>query len=449
MSIQIAGALVLLAVFVVGTLTKVNLGALALVGSFALGLWLAHEDLNTLLSGFPADLFLVLFGVTYLFGIATSNGTIDWVVTAATRAVGTRRGAIPVVIFVLSAVPTAIGAAGPAAVALLAPTAARIAERNGISPVLAGLLVVHGTTAGAFSPVNPAAVIVTATMQRNGLTVDPGLLFLGNFLYNAVLGLILLLIFRKRRASGDHTGSGTPAAAADESRRDPAPTAGDAEVPAGSGRVVAAPAQVAREGERRTPVIGATLVAFGLVAAGAIVLKLDVGVLATVLAVALHLAFPGSSATAMRKVSWDVILLICGILTLVATLRRIGTVEMVGHAIAKLESPLLGALLILLLAALVSSVASSTGTLGAVIPLSLPLLAGGAISTPGFAVALSASVTVVDASPFSTNGALVLAGLPEASRPRAFRLLLVWGAAMVVTAPVVTWAVFVLLAYDV
>ena len=33
------------------------------------------QDIRTLYSGFPVDLFVLLFGVTYLFGIASVNGT--------------------------------------------------------------------------------------------------------------------------------------------------------------------------------------------------------------------------------------------------------------------------------------------------------------------------------------------------------------------------------------
>ena len=59
-------------------------------------------------------------------------------------------------------------------------------------------------------------------------------------------------------------------------------------------------------------------------------------------------------------------------------------------------------------------------------------------------VALAVSATVVDATPFSTVGALVVANASEAERPTVYRGLLAWGAAMVITAPVITWLVFVL-----
>lgn len=58
-------------------------------------------------------------------------------------------------------------------------------------------------------------------------------------------------------------------------------------------------------------------------------------------------------------------------------------------------------------------------------------------------IALSLSATVVDAAPFSTVGALVVANASDDERTRVYRGLLAWGAVMVVTAPIVTWLLFV------
>ena len=59
-------------------------------------------------------------------------------------------------------------------------------------------------------------------------------------------------------------------------------------------------------------------------------------------------------------------------------------------------------------------------------------------------VALAVSATVVDCTPFSTVGALVLANSDEGDRPRVYRTMIGWGALMVVTAPIVTFLVFIL-----
>ena len=76
------------------------------------------------------------------------------------------------------------------------------------------------------------------------------------------------------------------------------------------------------------------------------------------------------------------------------------------------------------------------------IPLAVPFMAEGSISTTGLVVALAISATVVDAAPFSTVGALVVANAEEEERA-CYRGLLVWGAVMVVTAPPVTWLLFI------
>ena len=94
--------------------------------------------------------------------------------------------------------------------------------------------------------------------------------------------------------------------------------------------------------------------------------------------------------------------------------------------------------------AVTSAFASSAGILGAMTPLAAPLLAQGALGTTGLVTALAISATVVDAMPFSTVGALVVANASEDDRARVYQGLLSWGVLMVITAPLVTWLVFVL-----
>ena len=142
--------------------------------------------------------------------------------------------------------------------------------------------------------------------------------------------------------------------------------------------------------------------------------------------------------------AWPVVLLVCGIVTYVAALQRYGTVDAVGHGILDLGRPHVVALLLCAVGAVTSAFASSAGILGALIPLAAPLLLQGTLDTTGVIVALALSATVVDATPFSTVGALVVANASEQERPTVYRGLLAWGAAMVITAPVITWLVFVL-----
>jgi di/tricarboxylate transporter len=146
-----------------------------------------------------------------------------------------------------------------------------------------------------------------------------------------------------------------------------------------------------------------------------------------------------------KRIAWGVVLLVCGIITYVAALQRYGTVQAVGDGIAGLNSPLLAALLICAVGAVTSAFASSAGILAAVIPLAVPFMTRGEIGTTELVVALAISTTVVDCTPFSTVGALVVANADDQERPLVYRGLLLWGAAMIVTAPRLTWLIFIVL----
>ncbi len=417
MSIHFVGVAGLILIFLLGSLRPINLGALALAMTFIVGSLFADESLAVLYGGFPADLLVLLLGVTYLFGVAAANGTIERIVDATTGLVGDRRSLVPWFVFVVAALPTTAGALGSAGVALLAPIALRLAQRYGVDSRMLGLMVLHGAACGNFSPLNVLGAIVYQGAERAGVDLPVATLFLGNIAYNVLLGIVIYVVFGGMRLA---RGAPLPLESVHDPAR-PAPSAGL--------RIDQA----------------VTLLALIAVAVAALVFDLSIGFLAVIAAVALHLAFPRTSAGSESRIAWGVVLLICGIVTYVAGLQRFGTVDAIGSGIAGLGSPLLSALLICAVGALSSAFASSAGILGAMMLLATPFLSQGGEAAAGLVVALAISATVVDSCPFSTAGALVVANAEAAERERVYRGLLLWGGVMVITAPVLTWLFFVIL----
>ena len=77
----------------------INMGALAYVAAWLVGMYSLDLDEKEILAGVSGDLMLTLIGVTYLFAIARNNGTVDLIVQTAVRAVGGRVALIPWVMF--------------------------------------------------------------------------------------------------------------------------------------------------------------------------------------------------------------------------------------------------------------------------------------------------------------------------------------------------------------
>jgi len=414
--IHVVGVSGLVLVFLIGALRPINLGAFALVMTYLVGAIFVREGVKEMYSGFPVDLLVLLVGVTYLFAIAESNGAVGRVVAGAARLVKGRRALLPWVIFVVAALPAMAGALGTAGVALLAPLALRLARAYEIDRRMIGLMVVHGSACGNFSPLNALGAIVTQAVTRNGQQMSVAALFLGNLAYNVALAVVIYLAFGGLRLSW-RAAKVPPAAADDPIESAPQRLSGD---------------QLC------------TLFVMLVVAVAAFGFGLNIGFVAFTAAVALHLMFPVSSGKAERRIAWGVALLVCGIVTYVAALQRYGTVEAVGRGIAGLSSPLAHGLLLCVVGAVTSAFASSAGILGALIPMAVPLMASGEINPTGLVVALSLSATVVDATPFSTVGALVVANAEDEERAQVYRGLLWWGMAMVITAPLLTWLLFIL-----
>ena len=458
MTPQLISIYALVAMFVVATLWPINMGVLAFVGAFLVGTLLAGQKTAEIIDGFPGGLFLTLVGITWLFALAQNNGTIDWLVRLAVRAVKGRLAAIPWIMFLISALLTSVGAVSPGAVAIIAPIALGFAFRYQISPLLMGLMVVHGAQAGGFSPISIYGGITNGVVAKAGLPLSPMTTFASSFFVNAAVALLLFMVLGGRKLlqarSRRDRGRSTCRTSRSQSLPPGPQIFGDSEAEALSPQIgreaggdanrltADAPAPEGSDDGSLYQIV--TLAGLALLAILVLAFKLDIGFVSLSIGLVLALWAPNMQKRAMSQVAWPEIMLITGVSTYVAVLEHMGTITFVGDSVAGLGSPLIAALLLCFIGAVVSAFASSTAVLGSLIPLAVPFLqAGTGVSAIGFIAAMAVASTIVDVSPFSTNGALVLANAQGVDRQVFFRRLLGYGAIVTVVAPIVLWLIFI------
>lgn len=441
MTLSLIAFLVLVAAFAVGSLTSISAGLLALVAAFGVGSLVAGLPLADVIGEFPAGLFLILVGATLLFGIVRETGTIDLMAYWAERLAGGRRLLVPVLMFALTALLAAAGAFTPAAIAIVAPVALALGSRFGISSLAMGLVVIQGANAGAFSPVNPFGVIANDMLDQAGAGGAATLrLFLSVFLFNAVLAVIAYavvqsIVERINRRSHDATPTGDAAGPPADSGLDPA---------GGTATTVAERTTVSEATRvQATPMRILPLVGMGALLVLTTVLGIDVGVATLVVAVVLIIVRPSVQKPVIEAMPWSAILLVTGIVTYVGMLEAIGALDDLQEGIAGLGNPSLAALAVSYVIGVVSAFASTTGTLTVIGPVVAPIAADPTLSAVGVVTAIGISSSVVDTSPMSTSGALLMATAPPRLERMFFRALLVWAIAMIVVVPMITWLLFV------
>ncbi|MEU7813096.1 SLC13 family permease [Pseudonocardia sp. NPDC049154] len=427
MSPQLLSILILGGIFVIATLLPINIGILAFVGSFVVGTFVLGLDEKEIFEGFPVSLFVTVVGVTYLFSVAKLNGTIDLLVDAGVRLVRGRAILVPWVLFVVAAVLTALGTFTPAAVALLVPIGMNFAFKYRISPLMIGMMVICGAHAGAFSPMAVSGALVFGIVAESGLSVSAAVLFFASMAFNLLLAAVTYVLLRRR---GEESFDERPSSDDD----------GSAELPAGGGTAtLVRPSRVTVSAKQT-----ATLVALVGLVIGALALHLQIGFLALAAGALLGLMDRENLGKAIDGISWPTILLVAGMVTYVGVLEHAGTIEWVSHAAVGIGAPLVVALLLCLTVGITSAFASSTAILTAVIPMAIPLLLTGSLPAAGVVAAMAISTTIVDVSPFSTNGALVLANARGVDRNRFYKQVITYTCAIVALGPVAAWAVLVL-----
>jgi Na+/H+ antiporter NhaD/arsenite permease-like protein len=410
----ISVAALALAVFV-SCVSRLNVGVLALALAWIVGVYIGGMPINTVMGGFPSQLFLTLTGVTLLFALAQSNGTLDRLTHHAVRICRGNAGTIPVMFFLLSAALSSMGPGNIATTALIAPMAMATAARVGVPAFLMAIMAGNGANAGALSPFAPTGIIVNGIMARNGLAG----LEVPTYLYNLAAHLVVafsayflfggLKLFTLRPAVGS---ADVP---------DPAASAGPFEV--------------------RHWI---TLSVIAALILSVIFAAVNVGMGAFLGAVVLVLTGAGDDVEAVKRMPWRVIVMVCGVTVLIALMERAQGIDLLVSLVTRVSTPDTVTGVVAFLTGIVSVYSSTSGV---VLPAFLPMVPGLAEQLPGASpVAIASSMNVgghlVDLSPLSTLGALCLAGAAADESRALFNKLLAWGLSMSVVGALLCYLLF-------
>jgi di/tricarboxylate transporter len=397
----------------VSCVTELNVGLLSIALAWLIGVYVGGMPVAQVMGGFPTQLFLTLAGVTLLFTIAHSNGTLDKLTHHAVRACRGNRGVVPIMFFVLAAALASMGPGNIATAALVAPMAMSTAARAGIPLFLMAIMVGNGANAGSLSPFAPTGIIVNGLMARNDMAGFEAETYLYNVSAHAAVAFGGYFLFGGWKLFGGSA---------------------------------ARPAEVGAATSEGTfePRHWLTLAVIATLILSVLFFDVNVGMGAFLAAVVLVLARAADDKEAIRKMPWNVIVMVSGVTVLIAVLEKAQGIDLLVSLVARLSTRDTVTGVVAFLTGIVSAYSSTSGV---VLPAFLPMVPGLAKELGGadpLAIASSMNIGghLVDVSPLSTIGALCIASAPTGDMRNLFNKLLAWGLSMAVVGAIVCYLLF-------
>ena len=410
-----------------------NVGFLGIAFGIIVGGVFAGTPASKVMNAFPLSLFMILVGVTFLFGMAQTNGTMEKLTAYSIRACKGNTALVPIIIYILATFITTIGPGNIAGCALMAPVAMAIASKVKMPAFLMTLLVVGACNGAAFSPFAPTGIISNGIIAKcapelgipadylNTLawkihfnsTIAQGFVNIGGFFVMGGLKWI-------REQKG---------AALDIDELAPKPEPFNA--------------------AQKTTLLLVAILIILVVVPGLPGVKGTLPKTITNMLIVLMLTGYGDSKAAVKVMPWSVIMMVCGVSVLIDVMDKAGGLNFLVEVMASVAGPTTICFWTAFVPAVISAYSSSSGV---VMPMFLPMTPGLVELTGGDPIAIISAIDVgshlVDTSPLSTLGALCIASAgEEEDKGVLFRKLLIWGLSMSIVSGIVCYVFFGLLGF--
>lgn len=169
MGLDIISVVVLICCIVIGFIKKINVGLVCIAGALIFGRLSGFTD-KEIISGFNSNLFITLMGVTLLFSILNTNGSIELLAKKIVNFSGSKNWVIPIIIFLVGYLLTAIGPGAIPMLAIIPAFAIPISLARGYHPIMLALIGEFGVFSGRMSPITPEGILVRDLLSKAGVT---------------------------------------------------------------------------------------------------------------------------------------------------------------------------------------------------------------------------------------------------------------------------------------
>ena len=410
MTILLVCSVGVVAVIILGTVTRTNIGLWAIFAAYVLGAFVLGMKPSLIIELWPTKLFLMLFAVTFFYSFATLNGSLEKLALHAVYACRSIPWAIPIMLYLLGFILSGIGA-GDGAIVLLIPAAMSIAKITGMNYFLAATSTICGISYAGATPISTIGIFIRELMEHAGYSHEAAnsfanKTFFHGFIVFTIVFIVSYIIFGgyKVKAKG-----------------------------------IARPN--AFEGKQKTTLaiiilylcIMVLVPLLHLVVPGNPVINLfannlNIALVSFSFALVSIVSRVGDEKKAFLRVPWSALMTLCGMCMLISIATEAGTVGVISDYLSSNVSDIFSPALFALFSGVMSFFVSGFVVNTAFFPL-VPGVAAGGID-PGLlfsAIAVGAMGAAV--SPFSAMGAMAVSLVDdEKKRPVFFIGMIVWAA---------------------
>lgn len=410
---QIISLVFLAAAIAIGCLLNKNMGAVSIALSLILARIFGITD-KFVINSFGSSLFIMLLGVMFLFSIAQNNRTLELLARKAVVLCKGRVQLIPIVLFVFSAIVSALGPGLISTTALVASLAIALAIETDVEPIKFVLFGSVGAFAGGLSPITPSGIVAIEKAAENGIVGIELAIALGMFFVMLLVAVILYFFVFKW-----HTYKSESVSKCADAKEQ-----GD-------------------DNFKKEHVF--TLIGIILVAVLSTVFSMNVGLVSFAVSVVLLIIGAADEGEALKKIPWSTLVMITGVGMLISVVTELGGIKLLSDLIAKLMGKYTASAIITITAGVMSWVSSASGV---VMPTLIPTVPGiveavGNVNPVELVVGICIGANAAAFSPLSSCGALMLAAYSTSKvatnegRNKMFNRLFCFSAACIGVAAIV------------
>ena len=364
----------LAAAIFLGFFRKMNTGLVCIGFALLLGKIAGMAD-RDIIGGFNYSLFLMLLGVTYLFGLAEINGTLKLLTRKITVLAGKHTYMIPVVMYVFATVLSALGPGTIPTTAIMMVFGMTLAVEMKINPAMLAAIIFLGAAGGGMSPLAATGIIGLDLCQGFGLTGIEMPLLVNGILSSTVYAALVYVAFGGYKLKSDVVLQFS-------------------DIPAFN----------------REQII--TLIGIAGMVGLVLLFKVNVGLASFTVAMVLSFLRVSDEEQALKKIPWGTLLLICGVGVLMNVIIALGGIDLLSASLASVMSANTATTILGVTAGVMSWFSSTSGV---VMPTLIPTIPhiiqqmSISVNPVEWVTAISMVSNTAGISPLSTGGALALA----------------------------------------